>query len=52
MRLFAAATRMRMGEIAEGSLAQASVKAGEAWLLAQGVKAPARLSTMLVPRGA
>jgi serine/threonine protein kinase/tetratricopeptide (TPR) repeat protein len=49
MRLFAAATRLRLGEISQGPLAQASLKAGEAWLLAQGVKDPAALARMLVP---
>jgi len=49
MRLFAAATRLRLGEVAGGSLAAASIKAGEAWMMAQGIKAPAALAQMLVP---
>ncbi len=50
MRLFAAAARLRLGEAAGGSLAAASIRAGEAWMLAQGVKAPAAVAQMLVPR--
>jgi tetratricopeptide (TPR) repeat protein len=50
MRLFSAATRLRLGEVAEGSLAAASLKAGEAWMLAQSVRAPVRLSRMLIPQ--
>lgn len=49
MRLFAAATRLRLGEISTGSLAAASIKAGEAWMVAQGVKTPTGLARMLVP---
>jgi hypothetical protein len=49
MRLFAAATRLRLGETTPGALGQASLKAGEAWLLAQGVKDPAAFARMLVP---
>ncbi|MBL8955083.1 MAG: AAA family ATPase [Myxococcaceae bacterium] len=49
MRLFAAATRLRLGEIASGSLAVASTRAGDAWMLAQGIKSPAALAQMLMP---
>jgi hypothetical protein len=49
MRLFSAATRLRLGETTPGALGQASLKAGEAWLLAQGVKDPAAFARMLVP---
>ncbi|MBK7858749.1 MAG: AAA family ATPase [Archangiaceae bacterium] len=49
MRLFAAAARLRLGEVAEGSLAVASTKAGEAWMLTQHIRDPVRLAHMLVP---
>lgn len=49
MRLFSAAARLRLGEVAPGSLAAASIKAGEAWMLAQGVKTPTGLARMLIP---
>ncbi len=50
MRLFAAATRIRLAEVAPPGLAEASLKAGEAWMLAQGIKDPHAFAQMLVPR--
>ncbi|MBS1148516.1 MAG: pknB 32, partial [Myxococcaceae bacterium] len=50
MALFAAAARARLGELEGGELGAARIKAGHAWMLAQGVKDPEAMTRMLVPR--
>ena len=49
MALFAAAARARLGELEGGELGAARLKAGHAWMLAQGVRNPAAMTRMLVP---
>ncbi len=49
MALFAAATRLRLGEVQGGDVGQANVRAARAWLLAQGVKNPEALARTLLP---
>jgi len=50
MKLFATATRSRLGQLQGGELGAANVRAAEAWMSAQGVKKPQKLVEMLVPR--
>ena len=49
MALFAAATRLRLGELQGGELGAANVRAAKAWMSAQGVKNPSRLAHILSP---
>lgn len=50
MKLYATATRSRLGQLQGGELGAANTRAAEAWLIAQGVKKPAKMVDMLVPR--
>jgi len=49
MNLFAAATRLRLGEVQGGDVGKANVRAATAWMQAQGIKAPDRMAQMLAP---
>ena len=49
MALFAATTRLRLGEVQGGDVGAANVRAATAWLRAQGVHDPQKMSQMLSP---
>lgn len=49
MHLFAAATRLRLGEVQGGDVGAANVRAGLVWMQAQGVKDPRRFANVVVP---
>jgi eukaryotic-like serine/threonine-protein kinase len=49
MGLYEAISRFRYGELAGGDEGQASVRAAEEWMIAQGVVKPARIVQMLAP---
>jgi hypothetical protein len=50
MKLFATATRSRLGQLQGGEIGAANVRVAEAWMIAQGVKQPGKMVDMLVPR--
>lgn len=49
MNLFAAAARLRLGEVQGGEVGRANVRAATAWMQAQGIKAPDWMAQMLAP---
>ncbi len=49
MALFAAATRMRLGQAQGGAAGEANVRTATAWFVGQGVKNPLAMARMLVP---
>jgi tRNA A-37 threonylcarbamoyl transferase component Bud32/tetratricopeptide (TPR) repeat protein len=50
MQAFAAAARLRLGEVQGGEIGAANVRAGLGWLTAQGVRNPEAFAAMLLPR--
>lgn len=50
MHAFAAAARVRLGEVQGGELGAANQRAGLGWLTAQGVRNPDAFAAMLLPR--
>lgn len=50
MHAFAAAARVRLGEVQGGDVGAANQRAGHGWLTAQGVRNPEAFAEMLLPR--
>ncbi|HKW02173.1 MAG TPA: hypothetical protein VJN96_20290, partial [Vicinamibacterales bacterium] len=51
MRLCAAAARRRRGELLGGTEGRAAIAAVDAWMAANTIKNPARMTAMLAPGG-
>ena len=49
MRLYAAAARRRLGEVMGGDEGRSIIHAAAAWMAAQKVQNPARMTAMLAP---
>ncbi len=52
MHLIAAVTRRRVGELTGGADGDALIEAADAWMAAQGIRAPVRFTAMVAPLGA
>jgi serine/threonine protein kinase/tetratricopeptide (TPR) repeat protein len=52
MALYAASTRLQLGQKLGGDEGQALMAQAEAWMAAQGIKNPVRMAAMLTPLGA
>ena len=49
MRLYAAATRRRLGQLLGGDQGRGMIVQADVWMTGQGIKNPARMTAMLVP---
>ena len=49
MRLYAAATRRRLGRLLSGAEGDALIAAADAWMVGQGVRNPARMTAVFAP---
>src|SRR5262249_23000490 len=49
MKLYAAATRRRLGQLQGGGQGQGMIVQADFWMTGQGIKNPARVTAMLVP---